>query len=417
MKILIVGDGAREHALAHKLGESAKVEKIFVAPGNGGTMNEKKCKNIAIKSLLELRDFALNEGIEITVVGPEASLMEGIVDLFEDKGLKIIGPNKAAALLEGSKSFAKDFMVKYGIKTAKYETFTDAKSAKAYAKSLGFPVVIKADGLAQGKGVEIAVSETEANFVIDSYIMEKKFNEASTKIVVEEFLEGKEASLITIFDGEHIIPLRSSMDHKKILEGEKGLNTGGMGSISPNPYFTKDVEEDFRENILLKTLKGLKNEGLIFRGIIFFGLMLTDKGVYLLEYNLRFGDPETQGLLYTLRSDLVDVLLKTLEGKLSEEDIHYEEDTALCVVLASKGYPLSYRKNIDVTPVFENAPAGVKVYGYASDEKDGRIYSKGGRVLSVVASGSYDEVFKKVYGYLDEVQEPDLIFRKDIGRI
>jgi len=417
MKILIVGDGAREHALAHKLSESDKVEKIFVAPGNGGTKNEKICTNIAIKGLFELRDFALIEGIGITIVGPEASLMEGIVDLFEEKGLKIIGPHKAAALLEGSKSFAKDFMVKYGIKTARYETFTDANSAKAYAKSLGFPAVIKADGLAQGKGVEIAASESDANLVIDSYIMGKKFNEASTKIVVEEFLEGKEASLITIFDGEHIIPLRSSMDHKKILEGEKGLNTGGMGSISPNPYFTKTVEDDFRKNILENTLKGLKSEGLIFRGIIFFGLMLTDKGVYLLEYNLRFGDPETQGLLYTLRSDLADVLLKTLDGKLSEEDIRYEEDIALCVVLASNGYPLSYKKNIDVTPVFENAPAEVKVYSYATDDKDGRMYSKGGRVLSVVASGSYDEVFKKVYGYLDELQEPDLIFRKDIGRI
>lgn len=417
MKILIVGDGAREHALAHKLSESDIVEKIFVAPGNGGTMNEKKCTNLAIKGLLELRDFALSEGITITIVGPEASLMEGIVDIFEEKGLKIIGPNKAAALLEGSKSFAKDFMVKYGIRTAKYETFTEAETAKAYAKSLGFPVVIKADGLAQGKGVEIATSEAEANIVIDSYIMEKKFNEASSKIVLEEFLQGKEASLITIFDGEHIIPLRSSMDHKKILEGEKGLNTGGMGSISPNPYFTKSVEDDFRENILENTLKGLKSEGLLFKGIIFFGLMLTDKGVYLLEYNLRFGDPETQGLLYTLRSDLVEVLHKTLEGKLSEDDIHYEEDTALCVVLASKGYPLNYKKNIDITQVIANAPEGVKVYAYASEEKNGKIYSKGGRVLSVVACGNGEEVFTKVYGYLDKLQEPDLIFRKDIGRI
>lgn len=417
MKILIVGDGAREHALAHKLSESDIVEKIFVAPGNGGTMNEKKCINLAIKGLLELRDFALSEGITITIVGPEASLMEGIVDIFEEKGLKIIGPNKASALLEGSKSFAKDFMVKYGIRTAKYETFTEAETAKAYAKSLGFPVVIKADGLAQGKGVEIATSEAEANIVIDSYIMEKKFNEASSKIVIEEFLQGKEASLITIFDGEHIIPLRSSMDHKKILEGEKGLNTGGMGSISPNPYFSKSVEDDFRENILENTLKGLKSEGLLFKGIIFFGLMLTDKGVYLLEYNLRFGDPETQGLLYTLRSDLVEVLLKTLEGKLSEDDIHYEEDTALCVVLASKGYPLNYKKNIDITQVIANASEDVKVYSYASEEENGRIYSKGGRVLSVVASGNGEEVFAKVYGYLDKLQEPDLIFRKDIGRI
>lgn len=417
MKILIVGDGAREHALAHKLSESDLVEKIFVAPGNGGTIHEKKCTNLAIKNLLQLRDFALSEEIGITIVGPEASLMEGIVDIFEEKGLKIIGPNKAAALLEGSKSFAKDFMVKYGIRTAKYETFTDAESAKAYAKTLGYPVVIKADGLAQGKGVEIAESETQANAVIDSYIMEKKFNEASTKIVVEEFLEGKEASLITIFDGEHIIPLRSSMDHKKILEGEKGLNTGGMGSISPNPYFTKTVEDDFRENILQNTLEGLKNEGLLFKGIIFFGLMLTEKGVYLLEYNLRFGDPETQGLLYSLKSDLALVLVKTLEGSLSEEDIHYDQDTALCVVLAAKGYPLNYKKNIDMTSIFSNAPEGVKLYAYASEEKEGKVYSKGGRVLSVVASGANAEVFDKVYGYLEGLHESELIFRKDIGKI
>lgn len=417
MRILIIGDGAREHAIAHKLSESMKVEKIFVAPGNGGTKNEKKCTNVNVEGQLNLRDFAMKERIDITVVGPEASLMEGIVDIFCEKGLKILGPHKAAALLEGSKSFAKDFMVKYGIKTAKYGTFTDAKEAKDYAMQLGFPVVIKADGLAQGKGVEIAKNYDEASDVIDSFILAKKFHEASKKIVIEEFLVGKEASLITLFDGENIVPMRSSMDHKKILEGEQGLNTGGMGSISPNPYYDRAMEEDFTQNILQNTLNGLKAEGLTFKGVIFFGLMLTDKGAYLLEYNLRFGDPETQGLLYTLRSDLADVFQKTLDGTLIPEDIRYDDDTALCVVLASNGYPLAYKKDLDVTAYLMASSPGIKVYSYASSEKDGKISSRGGRVLSIVSAGIGEKPFEKVYGYINELGNPDLVFRKDIGRI
>jgi len=417
MKILIIGEGAREHAIAQKLADSDLVTEIVVAPGNGGTDRIEKCMNIPKGDLYSLRDFALENKIDYTVVGPEADLMEGIVDLFQESNLKIIGPHRKAALLEGSKAFAKDFMMKYGIKTAKYEVFEDFEKAKAYIRTSSYPLVIKADGLAAGKGVEIIDTYEDALDTLESFMLHEKFKEASKRIVIEEYLTGKEASIITLFDGNSIISLNSTMDHKKIGEGETGLNTGGMGSLTPNPYFTEELEADFKANILDKTLEGIKKEGLSFKGIIFFGLMLTEKGTYLLEYNLRFGDPETQSLLETLESDLNELFIKVLDGNLKEEDVSCSDDCALCVVLSAKDYPLSCEKDIDISSFFQSENEGIKVFSYASKEVDGRILSSSGRVLSVVTSGEKSECFKNLYDFLDENRNVNLYYRNDIGRI
>jgi len=417
MKILIIGEGAREHAIAHKLADSDLVTEIYVAPGNGGTERIEKCVNIPKGDLCSLRDFALENKIDYTVVGPEADLMEGIVDLFHDADLNIIGPHRKAALLEGSKAFAKDFMMKYGIKTAKYEVFEDFEKAKVYIRTSSYPLVIKADGLAAGKGVEIIDTYEDALDTLESFMLHEKFKEASKKIVIEEYLTGKEASIITLFDGNSIISLNSTMDHKKIGEGETGLNTGGMGSLTPNPYFTKELEADFKTNILDKTLEGIKKEGLSFKGIIFFGLMLTERGTYLLEYNLRFGDPETQSLLETLESDLNDLFIKVLDGTLKEEDVSCSDDCALCVVLSAKDYPLSCEKDIDISSFFQSENERIKVFSYASKEVNGRILSSSGRVLSIVNSGKKSECFENLYGFLNENRNVNLYYRNDIGRI
>lgn len=417
MKILIIGEGAREQALAHKLSASDLVEKIYISPGNGGTHMMNKCTNIPKDSHETLKDFALNADIDFTVVGPEADLMEGIVDVFQAAGLMILGPHKQAAILEGSKSFAKDFMIRHGIKTASYQVFTDPLEAKSYARECSYPLVIKADGLASGKGVEILSDFSEAARTIDDFMLKEKFKDASKKIVIEEYLTGKEASIIALYDGERIIPLNSSMDHKKIGEGERGLNTGGMGSITPNPYFTRSLELDFRKNILEKTRKGLKEENLSFKGVIFFGLMLTEQGSYLLEYNLRFGDPETQSLLETLDSDLCQIIAKTLQGDLYEDDIRYAHETAVCVVLSAKGYPLIYEKDIDVTSLLESENPKVRILSYASRLENGCVLSGSGRVLSVVSRGDKDEALENLQGFLDEVDNENLYWRGDIGRV
>lgn len=417
MKILIVGEGAREHAIAAKLAKSDQVKEVYVSPGNGGTQRLEKCMNIPKESHFFLRDFALQNHIDYTVVGPEADLMEGIVDLFLESGLRIIGPQKACAILEGSKSFAKDFMKKYGIRTAQYQVFTDSQKARSYVSSCRYPIVIKADGLASGKGVEIIHSLGDAIKTIEEYMENGKFHEASRKIVIEEYLEGKEASIITLFDGERIIPLNSTMDHKKIGEGETGLNTGGMGSLTPNPYYTEEIQADFRENIMKNTLEGLIAENMRFKGVIFFGLMLTDKGSYLLEYNLRFGDPETQSLLETLSCDLNTIFMKTLDGCLIEEDVICSNESALCVVLSSKCYPLSSQEDIVITDFFDQNPDAIEIFSYSSRLEGNDILSRSGRVLSVVSRGTEEEIKNNVYGYLQKVGNENLYYRSDIGRI
>lgn len=417
MKILIIGEGAREHAIAAKLVKSDLVKEVYVSPGNGGTQRLNKCRNLPKDTLIGLRNFAVENEIDYTVVGPEADLMEGIVDLFQASGQKIIGPHKACALLEGSKSFAKDFMQKYGIRTAEYKVFTRSDEAKSYVSTCRFPIVIKADGLASGKGVEIIQSLNEAIKTIEDYMENGKFNEASRKIVIEEYLSGKEASIITLFDGERIVPLNSTMDHKKIGEGETGLNTGGMGSLTPNPYYTREIEADFRENIMKNTLEGLIAEDMRFKGVIFFGLMLTEKGAYLLEYNLRFGDPETQSLLETLTCDLNTIFMKTLEGNLHEEHVTCSDESALCVVLSSKCYPSSSQEDINITDFFIKCNDKVQIFSYSSRLSGKDILSHSGRVLSVVASGKQEEVQKSVYEYLLKVRNENLYYRRDIGRI
>jgi phosphoribosylamine--glycine ligase len=417
MKILIVGDGAREQSIAHKLSLSPSVEEIYLCPGNGGTHYISKCENLPPMTQEELLDFSKKTGIAYTVVGPEKNLMEGIVDLFQQHNLSIVGPHKDAALLEGSKSFAKDFMKRHHIKTAAYEVFDDFRTAQEYLKTASYPLVIKADGLAQGKGVEIVENYENALTILTEFMIQEKFQDASKTIVVEEYLVGKEASIISLYDGNHIVPLWSTMDHKKIGPGETGLNTGGMGSITPNPHYSPFMEEDFNRNILLPTQEGLSQDGLTFQGIIFFGLMMTEKGVYLLEYNLRFGDPETQSLLQVLSSDLHEVFLSLLSGKLKEAPLSFQEEGAACVVLSSAGYPLDYKKGIDITDYFRLCPEGVTLYAYKSRWEDGRILSDSGRVLSVVASGNKDVATDKIYRFLEKVRNENLYYRNDIGKI
>lgn len=417
MKILIVGEGAREQAIAHKLSQSPNVEEVYLCPGNGGTRYLKKCTNLPQMTQEELLDFSVKTGISYTVVGPEKDLMEGIVDLFQAHQQRIIGPHKDAALLEGSKSFAKDFMKRHHIKTAAYEVFDDFHKAQEYLETASYPLVIKADGLAQGKGVEIVLDYESALTILTEFMVQEKFQDASKTIVVEEYLVGKEASIISLYDGNHIVPLWSTMDHKKIGTGETGLNTGGMGSITPNPHYTPFMEEDFNKNILLPTRDGLSQDGLTFQGILFFGLMMTEKGVYLLEYNLRFGDPETQSLLQVLSSDLHEVFLSLLSGKLKDTPLTFQEDGASCVVLSSAGYPLDYKKGIDITDYFRLCPEDVTLYSYKSRSEKDRVLSDSGRVLSVVASGDKDEATDKIYRFLEKVRNENLYYRNDIGKI
>lgn len=417
MKILIIGEGAREQAIAHKLSQSPSVNEIYLCPGNAGTHYLTKCRNLSPRSKEELLQFSIETGIAYTVVGPEKDLMEGIVDLFQANGQKIIGPHQKAALLEGSKSFAKEFMKKYHIRTARYEVFQDFEKAEAYLKTADYPLVIKADGLAQGKGVEIVEDANQAHAILTEFMIEEKFKDASKTIVVEEFLTGKEASIISLFDGHEITPLWSTMDHKKIGEGETGLNTGGMGSITPNPHYDPFMEESFKEQILIPTRDGLIKEGLAFKGIIFFGLMMTEQGPSLLEYNLRFGDPETQSLLQVLTSDLNEVFQAVLSGTLSEFPLSFRNDGAACVVLTSKGYPENYRKGIDLTAYFSHCPDDLTLYSYKSQRKEDRILSDSGRVLSVVASGEKEEATNKIYSFLRKIRNENLYYRNDIGKI
>ncbi|MGL5353580.1 MAG: phosphoribosylamine--glycine ligase, partial [Clostridium sp.] len=325
MKLLLIGAGGREHSLAWKLAKSEKVEKIFVAPGNGGTAITDKCENVDITDINELLTFAKENSIDLTVVGPEDPLTKGIVDLFKENGLRIFGPDKAGAELEGSKSYSKDFMKKYGVKTAEYEVFYDADSALGYLENCAYPIVIKADGLAAGKGVAICETHEEASESIKLFMVDDIFKGAGSKVVIEEFLEGVEASILSITDGKTIVPFLSAKDHKQIFDGGKGPNTGGMGVLAPNPYVTDEVQKEFEENIMAKTLAGIQAEGYDFKGIIFFGLMITKKGTYLLEYNVRMGDPETQSVLYLMESDLLEVIEAAMDEKLADIEIKWNK--------------------------------------------------------------------------------------------
>lgn len=413
MKILLIGSGGREHTLAWKMAQSNKVEKIFVSPGNGGTAITNKCENINITDIDKLIEFAKNECIDLTVVGPEDPLTNGIVNKFKKEGLKIFGPAENAAKLEGSKSFSKDFMKKYGVKTAEYATFTDVNEALKHLETCAYPTVVKADGLAAGKGVIICENKEQAIEAVKECMVTGKFGNAGDKIVIEEFLEGFEASILSITDGKTIIPFLSGKDHKQIFDGGKGPNTGGMGVMAPNPYITEEAMKDFEENIMAKTLYGIREEGFDFKGIIFFGLMITKKGVYLLEYNVRMGDPETQSVLYLMESDLVEIIEASLKEELHKTTIKWKDGVCINVVLASKGYPGDYTKGYEIT-IDEKVKD--KVFLAGAKLEDGILKTNGGRVLSVIGYGkNIEEARKEAYENIKYVNFKDSYCRTDIG--
>lgn len=414
MKILVIGNGGREHTIAWKVSQNPKVEKVYCAPGNGGTYLENKCENVAISTKEEMLQFALDNKIDLTIVGPEAYLCDGIVDLFKAHDLKIFGPSMEAAKLEGSKSFAKAFMKKYGVKTAEYEKFTDCERAVEYIKANDiYPIVIKADGLAAGKGVIIAENREEALNAVENMMVNSSFGSAGSEIIIEEFLEGVEVSILSITDGNVIIPFVSSKDHKTIYEGNKGPNTGGMGTIAPNPYCTDKVLKDFESDILKPTLKGIQAENMDYKGIIFFGLMITSKGVYLLEYNVRMGDPETQVVLSLMDSDLVELIEAALNKKLQRDMVKFSNKSACCVVGVSKGYPGAYEKGKKITGMQQ---CGEKVFVAGAVEKDGDIVTSGGRVIGVTAVGdSIKDAAEKAYKAIEKIHFDGIFYRKDIS--
>lgn len=415
MKILVIGSGGREHAIAWKIAQNKEVEKVYVAPGNGGTYSEEKCENVNIVDIDELIKFSKENKIDLTVVGPEDPLTKGIVDKFKEEGLKIFGPSQKAANLEGSKAFAKQFMKKYGVKTAAYETFNEADKAIEYLNTCDYPVVIKADGLAAGKGVVIAKDYDEAKSTIVSFMIDDIFKGASNTVVIEEFLDGVEASILSITDGNIILPFISAKDHKQIFDGDEGPNTGGMGVISPNPYVTEEVLRAFKDDIMEPTLKGIKAEDMDYKGIIFFGLMITIKGVYLLEYNVRMGDPETQAVLSLMKSDLVDIIFASLNTKLECFQLEWYDETALCIMTASEGYPSTYKKGKTIS-IDNNLNGKVFISG-AENTSDG-LMTSGGRVLSlVVKEKDRETLLEKGYKEINKIYFEGMHYRKDIGKI
>ncbi len=414
MNLLITGGGGREHALALKLAENQRVNKIYCAPGNGATALLDKCENINIFKPDELVEFAASNKIELTIPGSEDLLVEGIVDLFKSKNIPVFGPHQSAAMLEGSKIFAKGFMERFGIKTAEYETFYSAADALMYLKTSTAPLVVKADGLAAGKGVIICQTIDEAEKAVREIMIDNCFGKAGGSVVIEEFLEGYEASILSIFDGNSITPFISAKDHKKIGEGERGLNTGGMGVIAPNPYVSDAVFEDFRNNILNPTLRGLKEENLEFSGIIFFGLMITEKGIYLLEYNLRMGDPETQAVLPLLESDLLVIFEKANRGNLSEKDLQWSGNCSCAVVQSSGGYPLAYDKGHEINGIEDDQI----VYISGAQLSEGKLITSGGRVLTAVGVASSAEQARiNAYKMMKKISFKDQYYRNDIGII
>lgn len=414
MKILLIGSGGREHAIARKFAENSTVEKIYCAPGNGGTALEDKCENINIVEINELVKFAKDSEIDLTFVGPEIPLIDGIVDLFNKENLKIFGPSKKAAMLEGSKSFSKEFMKKYNVKTAKYEVFTEVDEALKYLQKQEFPIVIKADGLAAGKGVYICDSLEEANSAVKDIMVDDIFEGAGNKIVVEEFLDGIEASILSITDGEVILPFVSAKDHKQIFDGGKGPNTGGMGVIAPNPYVTDEVKKEFELEIMNPTLEGLREEKLDFRGIIFFGIMITKKGTYLLEYNVRMGDPETQSVLQLMNSDFLELVNHSIDKNLKNFNLRWKNEYCCNVVLASKGYPGKIEKGFEIS-IDKAISNNIIIAGGIF--KENKLVTSGGRVLSVVeTANTLEEAINKTYLKVNNVEFYGKYYRKDIGR-
>ncbi|MFO1227787.1 phosphoribosylamine--glycine ligase [Roseateles sp.] len=420
MKVLVLGNGGREHALAWKLAQSPKVSQVFVAPGNGGTARDPQLKNVPISDVKQLADFAVEQKISLTVVGPEAYLAAGAVDEFRARGLRIFGPTKAAAQLESSKAFAKAFMKRHGIPTAAYETFTDTAAAHAYVDAQGAPIVIKADGLAAGKGVVVAMTLPEAHEAIDWILADNKLgvvhNEGGARVVIEEFLQGEEASFIVLCDGKNVVPLATSQDHKRLLDGDQGPNTGGMGAYSPAPVVTPNVHAKAMHEIILPTIAGMAKDGHPFTGFLYAGLMIDEHGQpRTVEFNTRMGDPETQPIMMRLKSDLVDVLLHATDGTLDQVELQWDRRAALGVVLAAHGYPLTPRKGDAITGLPADGPDGMVFH--AGTVLDGEVLrTSGGRVLCATALGeSVKQAAQHAYELAASIEFDGRQLRTDIG--
>ena len=418
MKILIVGGGGREHAIAWKLAKSPKVEKMYCAPGNAGIAEVAECVNIGVMEFDKLVAFAKEHEIDLTVVAPDDPLAAGAVDAFEAAGLRAFGPRANAAILEGSKAFSKDLMKKYGIPTAAYETFNDPEKALAYLETAKMPIVLKADGLALGKGVLICKDLEEAKAGVKTLMMDKQFGSAGDEIVIEEFMTGREVSVLSFVDGKTIRIMTSAQDHKRAKDGDQGLNTGGMGTFSPSPFYTPEVDAFCKEHIYQKTVDAMKAEGREFKGIIFFGLMLTADGPKVLEYNARFGDPETQVVLPRMKNDLVDLFEACIDGTLDQIDLEFEDNAAVCVVLASAGYPEHYEKGFEIRGLesFKDR-AGYYVFHAGSKfDEQGRVVTNGGRVLGVTATGTnLKEARANAYKATEWIDFDNKYMRHDIG--
>ena len=428
MKVLVIGGGGREHAIIKSLKKSPRVKEIYAAPGNGGIGRDARLAAVSARDISAMTEYAVKNKFDYVVVAPDDPLALGMVDALEEKGIRCFGPNKAAARIESSKVFSKNIMKKYGIPTASFETFTDPDKASDYLKSgnTPFPAVIKADGLALGKGVIIADSLSQALEAVKEIMREKKFGQSGSNIVIEEYLRGHEVTVLAFTDGAHIIPMISSMDHKRACDGDKGLNTGGMGVIAPNPYYTDEIAGVCRGKIFLPTIRALKNEGCPFKGCLYFGLMLTEKGPMVIEYNARFGDPEAQAVLSLLETDLLEIMEAVTDENLSNVNIKWKSAHAACVILASGGYPESYKTGFIINGLDskggvllseDSGARNVIVYHSGTEYKDGSFYTNGGRVLGVTASGSsLESALENVYNAAGNINFNGMYYRKDIGR-
>lgn len=419
MKILIVGSGGREHAIAYACSKSPKVDKIYCAPGNAGISELAECVPISAMEFDRLADFAAEKEIDLTVIGMDDPLVGGIVDLFEARGLRVFGPRKNAAILEGSKAFSKNLMKKYNIPTAAYETFTSADDAKKYLETSEYPIVLKADGLALGKGVLICNTKEEALAGVDELMLDKKFGDAGNTIVIEEFMTGREVSVLSFVDGNTIKIMSSAQDHKRAKDGDEGLNTGGMGNFSPSPFYTEEVDDFCKKHIYQATVDAMKAEGREFKGVIFFGLMLTPKGPKVLEYNARFGDPEAQVVLPRLKNDIIDVFNACIDGTLDKIDLQFEDKACVCVILASDGYPLAYEKGKIITGLdnFKGKDGYYCFHAGTKFDDNGNIVTNGGRVLGITAKGdTLKEARANAYAATEWVDFENKYMRHDIGK-
>lgn len=419
MRILVLGSGGREHAIIRKIKESPKVDKIYAAPGNGGISKDAECVNIGVMDKEGIVRFAKENAVDVVFVAPDDPLAAGMVDTLTANGIRAFGPRAEAAIIESSKVFSKNLMKKYGIPTADYEVFDDPAKAVEYIEDKNrYPVVIKADGLALGKGVIIAQTQKEAREAVKEIMEDKKFGDSGNNVVVEEFLTGPEVSVLAFTDGISLVPMVSSKDHKRAYDNDEGLNTGGMGTISPNPYYTKEIAEICRKTIFEPTVAAMNSENRTFKGCLYFGLMITPDGPKVIEYNARFGDPEAQVVLPRLKTDLIDIIEAVIDERLSQVDIEWKDEATACVVMASGGYPLAYKKGLEISGLDENGQvSGAEIFHAGTKLENGKFYTNGGRVLGVTAEAkTLDEALEKAYAAVSKISFEGAHYRKDIGK-